>query len=151
MQVNAKVDYAVRAVVEIASSPGRLVRKQELSDAQDIPPRFLENILVQLVRTGLLTATRGAHGGYSLARPASVTTVADIIRAIDGPLAGVRGAPPEQLEYPLSSSHVQEVWVALRASMRAVLEETTVEALVNGRLPPVTRRLLDQPGAWERR
>lgn len=151
MQVTAKVDYAVRAMVEIASSPDRLLRKRELAEAQDIPPRFLENILVQLVRAGLLAAARGAHGGYTLARPASELTVADVVRAIDGPLAAVRGAPPEQWDYPPSSAHVQEVWVALRASLRSVLEETTIDALVTGDLPEGLRALLDTPGAWERR
>ncbi|MEY2848670.1 MAG: hypothetical protein RI885_1335 [Actinomycetota bacterium] len=151
MQVNAKVDYAVRAVVEIARRPETLVSKRELAEAQDIPSRFLENILIQLTRAGLLVVTRGAQGGYTLARAASETTVADVVRAIDGPLAGVRGAPPEDWRYPSGSTHIQEVWVALRASMRSVLEETTIDALISGDLPAVTRELLDRPGAWERR
>lgn len=149
--MNARVDYAVRAVVQIASRPEAVTTKRELSETQGIPARFLENILVQLVRSAVLVASRGARGGYSLGRPPIEISVADVVRAIDGPLAGVRGAPPEQIEYPASSRHVQEIWVALRSSMRSVLEDTTIEALVSGELPPVVIELLGQPGAWERR
>ena len=153
MQVNARVDYALRAVVQVASTAGQgsLTTKRELSTAQLIPARFLENILLQLVRSGILIATRGSQGGYSLGRAAADISVADVVRAIDGPLAGVRGAPPEQIDYPENSRHVQSIWIALRASMRSVLEETSVEALVTGDLPPVAEELLARPGAWERR
>jgi Rrf2 family protein len=151
VQVSARVDYALRAVVQIASRPTSVTTKRELSETQNIPARFLENILLQLVRSSILAATRGPQGGYALGRAAAEISVADVVRAIDGPLAGVRGAPPEQLEYPQSTRHVQEIWVALRASMRSVLEDTTVEALVSGALPLAARELLNQPGAWERR
>jgi Rrf2 family protein len=151
VQISARVDYALRAVVQIATEPGSVMTKRELSESQNIPARFLENILVQLVRAKILTASRGPQGGYSLTEPAVTTSVADIIRAIDGPLAAVRGAPPEQIDYPQSSRHVQETWVALRASMRSVLEETNIACLVSGELPLISRELLAQPGAWERR
>ncbi|WP_345762001.1 RrF2 family transcriptional regulator [Diaminobutyricibacter sp. McL0608] len=153
MQVNARVDYALRAVVQIASAgtDGGVTTKRELSTSQHIPARFLENILLQLVRSGILIATRGSQGGYSLGRPAAEISVADVVRAIDGPLAGVRGAPPEQIDYPETSRSVQAIWIALRASMRTVLEGTSVEALVTGDLPDVAEELLGRPGAWERR
>ncbi|WP_255461148.1 Rrf2 family transcriptional regulator [Glaciihabitans sp. INWT7] len=151
VQVSARVDYAMRAVVQIARRPDSVTTKRELSELQDIPPRFLENILLQLVRSNLLAVTRGSLGGYSLAREPASITVADVVRAIDGPLAGVRGAPPEQLEYPESSKQVQAIWVALRSSMRSVLEDTTVDALVTGDLPAAVAELLRQPGAWTRR
>jgi Rrf2 family protein len=151
VQVSARVDYAMRAVVQIAQRPDSVTTKRELSELQDIPGRFLENILLQLVRSNVLAVTRGSQGGYSLAHAATSITVADVVRAIDGPLAGVRGAPPEQLDYPESSKQVQAIWVALRASMRSVLEDTTIDALVTGVLPPVANELLRQPGAWTRR
>jgi Rrf2 family protein len=150
VQVNARVDYAVRAVVEVAIADG-IVRKKELSDRQDIPERFLENILAQLVRTGILVGTRGPQGGYALGRDAASVSVADIVRAIDGPLAAVRGVPPERLEYADAARPLKDVWIALRASIRAVLEETTIQDIVNGSLPSEVTSLLDQPGAWERR
>lgn len=151
MQVNARVDYAMRATVHIAAARGQMVTKRQLADSQDIPARFLENILVQLVRTGILKVSRGSLGGYTLAQPASEISVADVVRAIDGPLAGVRGLPPEQIEYPENTRQVQAVWVALRASMRSVLEQTTIETLSTGQLSPIALDLLDVPGAWERR
>jgi Rrf2 family protein len=151
VQVSARVDYAMRAVVQIAHRQNSVATKRELSELQDIPPRFLEKILLQLVRSNVLAVTRGSRGGYSLARDARTITVADVVRAIDGPLAGVRGAPPEQLDYPESSKQVQSIWVALRASMRSVLEDTTIDALVTGELPPAATELLRQPGAWTRR
>lgn len=151
MQVNARVDYAVRAVVEIAGAHGAVMRKKELSETQAIPERFLENILAQLVRTGVLAGTRGPQGGYTLGRPADRITVADIVRAVDGPLAAVRGIPPEQLEYPESTRPIQTVWIAVRASLRAVLERVTIADLEGAALPSDITALLDQPGAWERR
>jgi Rrf2 family protein len=151
VQVNARVDYAVRAVVYIAATNGKTVKKRELADSQDIPARFLENILVQLVRTGILKVARGPLGGYTLGQPANTLSVADVVRAIDGPLAAVRGEPPEQIEYPESTRQIQAVWVALRASMRSVLEQTSIETLASGDLSSVARELLNEPGAWERR
>lgn len=150
MQINASVDYAVRAVVEIASSSD-VVRKKDLVSAQDMPTRFLENILAQLVRSGILTATRGPQGGYSMARPATEVTVADIVRAVDGPLAAVRGLAPEGVTYPPNVRAVQDVWIAVRASLRTVLEGTTVDDLVAGSLPEPVTGLLKHPGARRRR
>lgn len=150
MQVTARVDYALRAVVGIARHDG-VMRKTDLATAEAIPARFLEQILAVLVRSGILIGSRGASGGYQLARPGSEISVADVVRAIDGPLAGVRGTSPEQLDYPPQSSAVRDLWVALRASMRVVLEETTIDNLVSDELPDAVRSLLDQPGAWKRR
>ncbi|MFT4122497.1 MAG: Rrf2 family transcriptional regulator [Microbacteriaceae bacterium] len=151
MQVNARVDYAIRAVVEVAASGGELVRKRRLSEAQEIPERFLENILAQLVRTRILAASRGPQGGYTLERDAVDITIADIVRAVDGPLAAVRGIPPERLEYPQSSAVLRDVWVAVRSALRTVLERVTIDDLVRGELPEDVRELVSQPGAWERR
>ncbi len=150
MQVTARVDYALRAVIGIGRHGG-VMRKSELAAGEQIPSRFLEQILAELVRSGILIGSRGPSGGYQLARPASEITVADVVRAIDGPLAGVRGTPPEELDYPQPSAALRGLWVALRASMRAVLEETTIANLVDDDLPADVRDLLDQPGAWKRR
>lgn len=150
MQINASVDYAMRAIVAIAAS-GELVRKRDIAQADEIPERFLENLLAQLVRSGLLSATRGPQGGYALARPAAEITVADVVRALDGPLATVRGLAPEEVEYPPQSALIRDVWIAVRASMRVVLESTTIEDLLASSLPTPVEELLDQPGAWRRR
>jgi len=150
MQVNARLDYALRAVIEVARSE-TVVRKKELSERQDIPERFLEQILAQLVRSGILLGTRGPQGGYGMARPPERVAVADVVRAIDGPLAAVRGLPPEDAEYPESAAVLRDLWVALRASIRSVLEETTIADLAQGRLPEDLHDLLDAPDAWRRR
>ena len=150
MQVTARIDYAVRAMVHIAASEGATSRG-EIASAQAIPPKFLESILLRLRQGGLLIAQRGTTGGYSLARDAAEITIADVVRVVDGPLAAVRGLPPEDTEYPAPAERLRDVWVALRAAMRQVLETTTIADLRGGRLPADVGRLLEPAEAWTRR
>lgn len=154
MQVSARVDYGMRALAELAAAAqqgNQLIKGEVLADAQGIPVKFLEGILSQLRRTGFVMSQRGADGGYRLARPAEQITVADVIRALEGPLAAVRGAPPEDTEYAGPAGHLRDVWVATRASMRAVLENVTLADITEGHLPEGAKVLLKEPGAWERR
>lgn len=151
MHVTAKADYALRAVVELVLHDGETVTRERLASEQQIPTKFLESILAQLARGGILVAKRGVNGGYHLSRPAADISVADVIRAVDGPLAGVRGERPEDVSYPDSSSYLREVWVAVRASLRAVLEVTSMEDVARKSLPEEVSTLLGQPGVWARR
>jgi Rrf2 family protein len=146
------VDYALRAVVELAAGAGdgdcRPVTAERLAHAQAIPPKFLESILLQLRRGGVVTAQRGPEGGYRLARPAAEITLADVIRIVDGPLANVRGQRPEQLGYAGAAAALQEVWIALRASEREILEMVTIADVAAGELPERVRTLAADPNAW---
>ncbi len=152
MQVSARVDYAMRALAELAAhESGRLVTSDQLAHTQEIPPKFLESILTQLRRAGLVISRRGAEGGYRLGRPAEQITVADVIRALEGPLAAVRGFAPEEVTYGGAAEHLGEVWVATRAALRSVLEHVTLADLRTGDLPSDARDLLNEPGAWQRR
>jgi len=151
MRLSARVDYALRAVVELATAVEGPLTAERIAKAQEIPPKFLESILLQLRRGGVVHAQRGPEGGYWLARPAGEITLADVIRAIDGPLAGVRDDAPEDVTYPGVAASLREVWVALRASMRSVLEAVTLADVAAGRLPAAVRRRLRDPGAWSRR
>ena len=152
MRVSARADYAIRGLVELAAAgPDRPVRADAIAKAQAIPPKYLENLLVDLRRARLVASQRGVNGGYRLARAASAITLADVIRAIDGPLAGVRDDAPEDVTYPGVAAPLRDVWVALRASMRTVLEAVTLADLAAGRLPAAVRRRLQDPGAWSRR
>ena len=135
MRVSAKVDYALRATAELAaaqSNPDRAgpVKGERVAAAQEIPLNFLENILLELRRSGIVASQRGAEGGYWLAKPAAEVTVADVIRAVEGPIATVRGSRPEDVAYTGAASALREVWIDLRASMRGVLETTTLADLV---------------------
>jgi Rrf2 family protein len=151
VRITAKVDYAVRAMTEMAAVADGPVKGDALADRQGIPPKFLENILADLRRAGLVRSQRGAEGGYWLARPAADVTVADVIRAVEGPLADVHGTPPEEVSYRGPAAHLQDVWIATRAALRTVLETVTVADVVAGALPDEARRLLDDPEAWVRR
>jgi Rrf2 family protein len=148
MRVSAKADYAVRAGAELAAAGEGPVKGERLADAQDIPLQFLEHILLELKHHGIVRARRGAKGGYWLARPADEVTIADVVRAVEGPIADVQSTPPEAIEYQGNSEHLREVWVAVRASLRSVLEEVTLADLVSGNLPPVVEELTSQPDAW---
>jgi Rrf2 family protein len=148
MRVSAKADYAVRAAAELAAAGEGPVKGEKLADAQDIPLQFLEHILLELKHHGIVRARRGAKGGYWLARPADEVTIADLVRAVEGPIADVQSTPPEAIEYRGNSEHLREVWVAVRASLRSVLEEVTLADLVSGNLPPVIEELTSQPDAW---
>src|SRR4051812_18046078 len=136
MRVSAKTDYALRAAVELAAAPeGTPVKGERLATMQSIPLRFLENILLQLRHAGIVESRRGAEGGYRLARPAAEISLADVIRAIDGPLAGVSGRRPETLDFKGTSEPLREVWVAVRASLRSVLENVTLADVAANELP----------------
>jgi Rrf2 family protein len=130
VRVSAKVDYALRALCELAAAPAGLVKGEQLATSQGIPPKFLENILTELRRAEIVATQRGVEGGYQLARPAEEITVADVIRALEGPIASVRGVRPENLEYTGSARGLQAVWIDLRASMRGVLEGTSLADIV---------------------
>jgi len=148
MRVSAKADYAVRAAAELAASSEGPVKGERLAEAQDIPLQFLEHILLELKHAGLIRARRGAKGGYWLARPAEEITIADLVRAVEGPIAHVQSSPPEAIEYRGSAEHLQEVWIAVRANLRAVLEHVTLADLVSGDLPPLVSELAGSPDAW---
>jgi Rrf2 family protein len=148
MHVSAKADYAVRAAVELAAAGAGPVKGDRIAEAQQIPLRFLENILSDLRHAGYVQSQRGADGGYWLAKPAETITLADIIRAVDGPLANVRGARPESVEYGGSAGRLVEVWIAVRVSLRAVLERVTLADLVAGVLPPEVKELTADADAW---
>lgn len=150
MRVSAKSDYALRALIEIAREQDeRPVRAEEIGRAQDIPKGFLQAILADLRKAEILLSQRGQAGGWRLARPADQVSVADVIRAVDGPLVSVYGLRPEAVQYNDSAGHLQDVWVAARTSLRDVLEQVSIAALVDGALPgAVTERTADQD-AWE--
>lgn len=149
MRLSARVDYALRAAAELAVGGERPVTAVQLAEAQRIPLKFLENILSQLRRSGLVRSQRGPEGGYWLARPAGEIALADIIRAIDGPLVGVRGERPEDLGYEGPAKALQAVWIALRASERSILEQVTLADVASGELPPAVHALTEDPAAWD--
>jgi Rrf2 family protein len=148
MRVSAKADYAVRAAAELAAAGEGPVKGERLAEAQEIPLQFLEHILLDLKHQGIVRARRGAKGGYWLARPAAEVTIADVVRAVEGPIAHVQSTPPEAISYHGSAEHLREVWIAVRASVRSVLEEVTLADLVSGGLPPVVAELTAAPEAW---
>ena len=135
MRITAKADYAVRAAVELAAAGEGMVKGDAIATAQEIPVRFLENILAELRHAGLVLSQRGAEGGYRLARPAAEISLADVIRAVEGPLASVRSEPPEELEYTGTAEPLRDVWLALRVNIRAVLEKVTLADVVAGNIP----------------
>jgi Rrf2 family protein len=152
VRVSARADYAIRALLELAAAgPDNPVRADAIARAQAIPSKYLENLLGDLRRARLVVSQRGLNGGYRLSRAASAITLADVIRAIDGPLAGVRDDAPEDVAYPGAARRLRDVWIALRASMRAVLEGTTLADVAAGKLPKQVRKLLEEPSAWTRR
>jgi Rrf2 family protein len=151
MRISAKVDYAVRAAIELAAAGDQLTKADAIARAQDIPPKFLENILGDLRQGGLVRSQRGAEGGYRLARPAEEVTLADIIRVVEGPMASVRGGRPEDVEYAGSAEPLLRVWIAVRAALRQVAEHVTLADLAAGRLPAEVEALTKTPHAWETR
>jgi Rrf2 family protein len=148
MRLSARADYALRAAIEIASIGDTHVTAEQVARAQEIPVKFLETILTQLRRAGLVRSQRGPDGGFWLAHPADEITLADIIRAIDGQLLGVRGERPENVGYIGAAEPLQRVWIALRASERAILEEVTLGQIVSGELPDTVMNLVGDPRAW---
>lgn len=149
MEISAKADYSIRALAELAAAGGGPCTVRDVAYRQGISPRFLQNLLLQLRRRGLVHSQRGTDGGYRLARPPEAITLADVFRAVDGPLADVRGERPEDLEYPGVAAALPEVWMAVRVSMRRVLEEVTVADVAAGRLPPALQPLVDTADAWK--
>jgi Rrf2 family protein len=150
VRISAKADYAVRATIELASlGEGKPVKGDQLALAQDIPLNFLENILRELRKSGIVRSQRGTEGGYWLARPAAAITVADVIRAVEGPIADVRGVRPDELTYAGSSKALRDVWVAARANLRAVLEHVTIADIADNDLPAIVGELTSDPAAWE--
>src|SRR5712691_4601650 len=148
MRLSAKADYALRASVELASLGDGHAKAEAVARAQSIPPRFLEHILLDLKHSGLVASQRGAEGGYWLARPPAEITLADVIRAVEGPLANVRGVRPEELEYDGTAEPLRDVFVALRANVRAILEAVTLADVASGELPEVVRELVRDREAW---
>lgn len=151
MRITAKVDYGLRAAVELAAAPQPPVKGDELARRQGIPPKYLESILADLRRAGLVSSQRGADGGYRLALEAGEITVADIIRAVEGPLADVHGMSPEKVEYHGPAVGLRRLWVATRAALRTVLEQVTVADIAADELPGQVGDFLDRPDAWSRR
>jgi Rrf2 family protein len=151
VRVSAKADYAVRAAAELAAADEGPIKGERLSEAQDIPLQFLEHILLELKHSGIVRARRGAKGGYWLAKSPDDVTIAEIIRAVEGPIANVQSMPPEEIVYEGNSKALQDVWIAVRASLRSVLEQVTLADLVSGDLPPVVEHLTGSPDAWEPR
>ena len=152
VRISAKVDYAMRALVELAAAGGGSpVTAERLADAQGIPQKFLQNILLELRRAGIVASHRGPDGGHALARPADKITVADVIRAVDGPLGSVAGHAPEDMEYQGATMRLRDTWVAVRASVRGVLEGITLDDIAGDHLPSRSAGLLDGTDAWVRR
>ena len=148
MRVTARGDYAVRAAVELAAAGGETRKVADIALAQKIPPRFLENILLALRRAGLVQSRRGAAGGFRLTRPPEQVTLADVLRAVEGPLANVQGVAPDQVEYEGAATALRDVWVAVRASLRVVLERVTLAEVASGTLPADVSALISDPEAW---
>jgi Rrf2 family protein len=149
VRISAKADYAVRAAVELAAATDeKPVKAERIANAQGIPLNFLENILGELRHAGIVRSHRGAEGGFRLAKPAEELTIADIIRAVEGPLASVRGGPPEESHYPGAATELPRVWIAVRANLRRVVEHVTVADVASGALPKSIDKLAEDPEAW---
>jgi Rrf2 family protein len=149
MRISAKADYAVRAAVELAAtSDERPVKAERIATAQGVPLNFLENILGELRHAGIVRSHRGADGGFRLAKPADKISIADVIRAVEGPLATVRGGPPEDSAYPGAASALPRVWIAVRKNLRSVVERVTVADVASGELPRAVCKLSEDPEAW---
>jgi Rrf2 family protein len=151
VRVSARADYAVRALSELAASSGSSMTAESIARAQGVPLKFLLGILGELRRAGLVRSQRGPAGGYLLDRDPSAITIADVMRAVDGPLASVQDAKPEDVTYPGPAAKLQDVWIAVRASLRLVLEQVTIAHLLAGELPPSVQELTRSEDAWERR
>ena len=153
MRVSAKADYAVRAMIELAaaSQEERPVKGDQIADAQAIPLRFLENILAELRHAGLVQSRRGTEGGYWLSKPADDITLAEVIRAVEGPLATVRGEPPDELSFQGDARPRREGWLALRANIREILESVTLADVASGDLPEPVHAIAEHPDVWQSR
>ena len=150
MHISARIEYALRALCTLAARQGEPLTAEELAESQGLPVRFLRAILNDLRRVGIVTSQRGNEGGYKLARPASEITIGDVFRRLEGPLAEVRGMRPESASYEDAAVHLQEVWVAVRACLRGVLDEVSLEQVVTGKLPPRSSASCRVPGRGSR-
>jgi Rrf2 family protein len=148
MRISAKADYAVRAAVEMSAAGDEPLKGEKIAEAQNIPLQFLEHILLELKHARLVRARRGARGGYWLARPPEEITLASVIRAVEGPLANIQDLAPEQTKYPGNAERLSEVWVAVRSSLRRVLEHVTIADLRDGKIPSDVLELTKDEGAW---
>jgi Rrf2 family protein len=149
VRISAKADYAVRAAIELAAAADeKPVRAEQVARAQGIPLNFLENILSELRHAGIVRSQCGPEGGFRLAKPADEVSIADVIRAVEGPLATVRGGPPEDSTYPGTAADLPRVWIAVRKSIRSVVEQVTVDDVARGRLPRAIEKLSEDPEAW---
>ena len=149
MRVSAKSDYALRALIEIAAEPGgTALSAEEVGRRQDIPRGFLQSILADLRRAGIVISQRGQSGGWRMAREPDAVTVADVIRAVDGPLVSVYGVRPEAVSYNESARSLQHVWIAARTSLREVFEGVTIASLVARDLPGPVSALTEDEDAW---
>ncbi|HWE81864.1 MAG TPA: Rrf2 family transcriptional regulator [Gaiellaceae bacterium] len=151
MRVSAKADYAIRAMVELAAAGEGPLKADRISQAQEIPIKFLENIMSDLRNSGLVRSQRGIDGGYWLARPAAEISLAQVMRAVDGPLANVRGLPPEDVSYSGIAEPLRDVWIGVRASLRRVLEAVTLADVARGELPADVVALTADDDAWQPR
>jgi Rrf2 family protein len=149
MRISARADYAVRAALQLAAAEDDEPLKAEaISDAQDIPHKFLEGILNDMRRGGLVVSRRGGNGGYRLARPAEEISIADVIRVVEGPLVSVRGVRPPDLSYTGPAESLLPLWIALRANVREILDKVTLADVAGARLPAGVSALTDAPDAW---
>jgi Rrf2 family protein len=148
VQISAKTDYAIRALLSLAAHEPDLVKVEVVVGEQGLPRKFVEAILGELRRAGLVRSQRGADGGYSLAKPASQITLGSVIRAVDGPLAEIRGLRAHETTYSGVAQHLPDVWVAVRAGLRRVLDETTLAQVLSGKLPTHVRKMVEAPDAW---
>ena len=147
VRVSSKADYAVRAALELAAV-GEPLNAETIAERQSIPPPFLKKILGELQRGRVVVSQRGRDGGHRLARPADEITIADVLRAVEVPLANVRGHPPEETVYEGSAARLRDVWIALRTNVREVLEQVTLADLVEDRLPEPIATLASRPDSW---
>lgn len=151
MHISAKVDYACRALCALAAHESQALTAEDLAREQDLPVRFLRAILNELRRVGIVNSQRGNEGGYRLARPASEISLGEVFRRLEGPLAEVRNERPEAAVYEGAAEHLQDVWVAVRAAIRDVLDEVSLADVLSGELPSGVARLLESPDAWQPR
>ncbi|MCW2523163.1 MAG: transcriptional regulator, BadM/Rrf2 family [Frankiales bacterium] len=151
MEISAKSDYAVRALLELAEKAPNLVKIDVIVGDQQLPRKFVEAILGDLRRAGIVRSMRGADGGYALARPATEISIGSVIRAVDGPLAEVRGLRPDEMNYTGLAEHLPGLWIAVRAALRKVLDETSLQQLLTGKMPLHVRKMIEDPSSWTRR
>lgn len=151
MDISARTDYAIRALLTLAQAQAdgdHTLTSESMAKQANLPRKFLEAILADLRRAGMVRAQRGAAGGYRLSQPAHAISLGAVVRAVDGPLAEVRGERPHDTAYDGPAEHLAQVWVALRASIRHVLDEVTLDDVRTGALPEHVRGLAEEPGAW---